>query len=144
VQNNPVNEIDPYGLSPAGWIIKLTKTGFRKLNPIKDVHSGADARKKGLNVLAKNKKTAKDIETKAFGQDNLLKHKGHPLEGGKRGRSHYQTDGQYGHTFWGTFIGFLTLFDPTDAISGELSNPEEDSDGNSIPDYLEPAYTDCK
>jgi hypothetical protein len=29
------------------------------------------------------------------------------------------------------------LLDPFDAISGELGNPEEDADGNGIPDYLE-------
>jgi hypothetical protein len=141
VQNNPVNDIDPYGLSPAGWVIRLTKSGFKKIKKL-DFKDLVRVRRKGQNVKAINEQTAGAIEKAARNGDprGILKHKGHELSDGSKGMPHYQTDGVPGHTFWGTVIGFLTLFDPTDAISGELSNPEEDADGNGIPDYLEKTY----
>lgn len=58
-----------------------------------------------------------------------MRHQGHNLPGGSTGRPHFQTDGKYGHTFWGSAVGLFSLLDPFDAISGELGNGE-------LPDYL--------
>ena len=46
-------------------------------------------------------------------------------------------------------LGFAVLnptymLDPLDAISGELTDPEADMDGNGIPDYLENGDSTCK
>jgi len=144
VQNNPVNFIDPDGLSPAGWVIKLTKTGFQKFVSLRSSAAAREARRQGQNVLAPNRQAAKAIEQGAFGgSEDVLRHTGHDLAGGGKGMPHFQTPNKYGHTFWGGVLGLLALLDPFDAIAGELSNPEEDADGNGIPDYLEKRSNSC-
>jgi len=125
VRNDPVNFVDPEGLSPAGWIIRLTRTGMRKISPVRDVASAQRARRQGQNVLARDRQTARQIERGANGGIDTLRHRGHDLGDGNTGRPHYQTNGRYGHTFWQAALGFgLSLLDPFDAISGELANGE--------------------
>jgi RHS repeat-associated protein len=145
VLNNPVNFVDPEGLSPAGWVIKLTKSGFKKLSSLGSSAAARQARRQGQNVLAPNRQAAKAIERGAFGgAEDVLRHKGHDLADRAKGMPHFQTPRKRGHTFWGGVLGFLvSLLDPFDAISGELANPEEDADGNGIPDYLEKYSNPC-
>ncbi len=128
VQNNPVNLIDPEGLSPAGWIIKLTKSGYQKISTLGYSAAARQARRQGENVLAPDRQAAKAIERGAFGgSQDVLRHAGHDLPGGSKGMPHFQTPGKSGHTFWGGVLGFLgSLLDPFDAISGELAGPEYD------------------
>lgn len=137
-----MNWVDPEGLSPAGWVIRLTRSGYKKISSLGSRVAARRARKQGQNVLAPNKQAAKAIERGAFGgAKDVVRHKGHDLPDGTTGMPHFQTPGKPGHTFWGGVLGFLgSLLDPFDAISGELANPEEDADGNGIPDYLEPDY----
>jgi RHS repeat-associated protein len=125
VHNNPVNLIDSFGLSPAGWLVRLTNNAYKTVKKASKKEA-VQARKKGENVKAKNEQTARAIEKAARNGDTrgIRKHKGHELDDGSTGMPHYQTDGVPGHTFWGSFIGFLTLFDPTDVISGELGNSD--------------------
>lgn len=146
VQNNPINFIDPEGLSPAGWVIKLTRTGFQKISSLGSTTAARLARRQGQNVLAPDRQAAKAIERGAFGgAEDVLRHKGHDLADGGKGMPHFQTPGKYGHTFWGGVLGFFgSLLDPFDAISGELANPEADMDGNGIPDYLENGDNPCQ
>ena len=100
------------------------------------MYSKADAqraRKQGENVLATSRQKAGEIERGANNGNGLLKHKGHDLRSGGKGEPHYQTDGKYGHTFWGSAAGILgglveDMLDPFGAISGELGNGE-------LPDY---------
>lgn len=79
------------------------------------------ARKQGENVLARNQQTAKAIERGISEGEEVLRHKGHRLPDGSRGRPHYQTRGRPGHTFWSIVAFIGTLLDPFAAISGELS-----------------------
>jgi RHS repeat-associated protein len=135
VQNDPVNLIDPEGLSPAGWIIKLTKSGFQKISSLGSSSAARQARRQGENVLAPNRQAAKAIERGAFGGgEDVLRHTGHDLQDGSKGMPHFQTDGKYGHTFWGSLLGFAgSLLDPFDAISGDLAGPEDDM--MPLPEY---------
>jgi len=136
VSNNPINWLDPHGLSPAGWVIRLTTTGFKKISTLAS-SAAARARRQGKNVLAQSKQAAKAIEKGAFKEgEDVLRHKAHSLPGGSKGRPHFQTKGKRGHTFWSSLIGFLgTLLDPFDAISGELADDE---------DYLQPYFANSQ
>ncbi len=125
VLNDPVNFVDPEGLSAIGWVVKLCEDGLRKLRPLDDLADARRARRAGENVLAKNRQAANQIENGAFPNESHLKHKGHPLEGGGKGNPHYQTDDRYGHTFWGSALGLLgALLDPFDA-SDSIARDED-------------------
>lgn len=125
VLNDPINFIDPEGLSPMGWIVRLTRAGMQKIASLGSKSAAVQARRQGENVLAASRQQAKAIENAAFGGQDLLRHKGHDLPDGNIGRPHFQTEGQYGHTFWGAAIGVIGgLLDPFDAISGELASDD--------------------
>ncbi len=126
-------------------VIKLTRTGYRKLYSLASAAAARRARRQSLNVLARSRQEAKAIERGAFGgAEDVLRHKGYDLADGAKGMPHFQTPGEYGHTIWGGVLGFLgSLLDPFDAISGELANSEADMDGNGIPDYLEKRDNPC-
>ncbi len=121
--------MDPDGLSPVGWILKLTRIGSKKSASLASKKAAVLARRQGKNVLAKSRQEAKAIERAAHGGQDLMRHQGHDLPGGGTGRPHFQTGGKYGHTFWGTAVGLVgSLLDPFDAISGELANGELPAD----------------
>ena len=65
------------------------------------------------NVLMENRSAAKAVETAANGGNvgDMMRHKGHDLPNGGSGRPHYQTDGKYGHTFWGTALATILSLD---------------------------------
>jgi uncharacterized protein RhaS with RHS repeats len=125
VGNDPLNSVDPLGLSAYGFIIKLSKTGFKNVKPIFSKKEAVKARKKEQNVKVRNRQTAHEIENASSGGKEIIKHKGHPLDDGRtKGRPHYQTPGKEGHTFWG-IVGFIgTIFDPFDLIGGEFDDTE--------------------
>jgi hypothetical protein len=126
VQNDPINLVDPDGLSPVGWIIKLTKTGYKKVCSLGSSAAARTARRQGENVLARDRQMAKAIEKSSFGGQDMMRHTGHELPDGSIGGPHFQTSGRYGHTFWGGVFGLLGgLLDPFDAISGELASDED-------------------
>jgi len=118
VLNDPVNNIDPLGLSVAGWVVKLSRTGMKKVRSLGSKSAAQKARKQGQNVLAKNKQAARDIEKGVSGGKGVIKHKGHDLPEGNKGNPHYQTDGKFGHTFWSTVVGIGSLFNPFDLLYG--------------------------
>ena len=128
VDNDPANAVDPWGLSPAGWIIKLTRSGYMKISKLASTAAARQARRQGKNVLVADRQAAKALERSAFGGSrDLLRHTGHELQDGSRGMPHFQTSGKIGHTFWGGVLGTIgSLFDPFDAFSGELAGPEDD------------------
>ena len=122
---DPVNAIDPSGLSPVGWIMRLTRSGYYKVAPLFSKAAAVEARKHGENVLAESRQLAKAIERANAGGQDILRHKGHTLPDGSQGMPHYQTPKKPGHTFWG-ILGLLgSLLDPFDAISGELDTEEK-------------------
>jgi len=139
VLQDPVNLFDPEGLSPIGWLVNLTNSGWKKVKSLNSKAAAERARRQGLNVMAKNKQIARSIERGANKGGKIIKHKGHKLISGATGRPHYQTKGRGGHTFYGGALAILGgLFDPFDAISGELDGSEDDdNDGNGIPDWQE-------
>jgi RHS repeat-associated protein len=127
VMSNPITFIDPEGLSPVGWIIKLTGKGFKKVCALGSKSAASEARKRGENVLAKSRQMAKAIEEAASGgTQDVLRHSGHELPNGSKGMPHFQTPGKPGHTFWGAAVlgGLLELLDPFDAVSGELTGDD--------------------
>ncbi len=79
-----------------------------------------------MNVKAANKQTAKSIELAARDGNpcNIMRHKGHDLSNGSKGMPHYQTDNVFGHTFWSGVVFLISIFDPTDALTGELDDGE--------------------
>ncbi len=128
VGNNPVNWVDPWGESPIGCIIKLTKTGAKKVANIFTKKAAIKARKQGENVIMKNRTIAKAVEIAANGKAELLRHEGHELADGTVGNPHFQTNGKIGHSFWGDITVYSiigALFDPFDSIMGEIATDEE-------------------
>jgi RHS repeat-associated protein len=103
VLNDPVNMADSDGLGPVGWIIRLTEDGFQKIAPLFSTAAARAARQRGENVLAAGgRQAAGAIERGAFGGcKQTLKHEGHELATGSKGLPHFQTEGRFGHTFWG-------------------------------------------
>jgi RHS repeat-associated protein len=132
VRNGPARFVDPLGLSPAGWLIRLTKSGYQTVGPLASKAAAVEARKAGENVLAETRQMAKAIERANAGGAPVERHVGHDLADGAKGMPHYQTPGMPGHTFWMGILGLLDsmladLLNPLDAISGELdSSIEED------------------
>jgi len=54
----------------------------------------------------KTRQGAKQVQDAASGgSGNLLRHDGHVLSDGSKGLPHYQSNGSYGHTFWGNMRG---------------------------------------
>ena len=49
---DPINEIDPDGLSPVGFIVKLTRAGMKKISSLGSKGAAQQARRQGQNVLA--------------------------------------------------------------------------------------------
>jgi RHS repeat-associated protein len=125
VGNSPGNWNDPYGLSPVGWIVKLTQAGIKRVKPLYSKAEAVLARKGENNVEAVNRQMAGQIERAVAEGKDVMKHQGHELPDGSIGKPHFQTEGKFGQTFWGA-AGFLaSLLDPFDAISGELANEDE-------------------
>jgi hypothetical protein len=127
VQNNPVNWVDPYGLSHLGFIKKIANMADSSL-------------RKTLKSLEKN--IAKHEEAlKDPAQDLAKKHHEHELKVFKeQQRLASEETARRGILGLIPFIG--SLLDPFDAEA--LDNPEEDADGNGIPDYLEKNSAPCK
>ena len=117
VDNNPLNLIDPSGLSPVGWIVKLGDKCMKKVKALFSDDELRQARKAGQNVLVNGtRQQAHQIENGASEGSTIVKHSGHELGGGARGRPHYQTPGRSGHTFWsGALATIGSLLDPFDA-----------------------------
>ena len=134
VGNNPVMFVDTDGLSPAGWLIRFTRGGFKEIRKLSYMEA-VRARRNGQNMLPENKQVSEAIEKAAGGgskgkggrKNKKPRHKGHDLPDGTKGSPHHQTDGVRGHSIWGGIIVFIgSLLDPFDAISGELAGPEDD------------------
>jgi uncharacterized protein RhaS with RHS repeats len=126
VQNNPTNYIDPEGFSPVGWVIRLTESGYQKARALFSKADAVRARRQEENVLAKNRQMAHEIENANSGGKGIVRHPGHQLDESSRGMPHYQTPGKLGHTFWSLAAFLASLFNPFDAIGGELSGGEGD------------------
>jgi RHS repeat-associated protein len=111
--NTPYRYTDPDGRAPVGWIVRLLGNGETKVGRKLGSHAEAvAARKSGENVLMETRPAAKAVENAANGgnTEKMMKHTGHPLENGKTGMPHYQTDGRYGHTFWGNVSAVMLTF----------------------------------
>jgi uncharacterized protein RhaS with RHS repeats len=134
VQNNPVNLIDPYGLSWAGKIVNLGVRGMKTLGRVTFKRAVKEA-KSGEDIIAKNRKTAQEIARKMGNGKKPIHDRPHgPVNEGYRPHYHAH-DRKGGHIFYSILAFAGSLLDPFDAEA--LANPEEDSDGNGIPDYLE-------
>jgi RHS repeat-associated protein len=119
VRNNPLNLIDPTGLSPLGWIVKLGDKCMKKVKALFSEEEMRQARKRGDNVLVNGtRQQAHQVESGASDGSSIVKHSGHDLGGGSKGRPHYQTPGRSGHTFWsGAAAALGNLIDPFDPSS---------------------------
>ncbi|MDX3775789.1 RHS repeat-associated core domain-containing protein [Chromatiaceae bacterium AAb-1] len=107
VGNDPINMSDPTGeASKVAWLVRLTASGMRKVGRLTQQQAVA-ARRQGDNVLGDRKQVSQQIESAAHGTDDLLKHKGHRLSDGSTGKSHFQTEGKRGHTFWSVMTAAL-------------------------------------
>jgi RHS repeat-associated protein len=99
VSNDPNNWTDPTGLSKGraiAWVVRVVSRNLVKLRKV-GMQGAQKARRSGGNIYACDKKTARQIEKGAFPNKKQLRHDGH----NKGYYDHYQTDGKYGHTFYG-------------------------------------------
>ena len=113
----PLSLIDPFGQSggPIGWLVKLLdKGGMKLIKPVNKTEAVL-ARKNGENVLADRKQIAKQIEEAAADGGPVIKHPGHVLRNGKKGRPHFQRKGGPGHTFWNIAAGGAAYYASQDA-----------------------------
>ena len=109
--NNPYRYVDPDGrASKVATLIRLTADKTHEIARL-TLQQAQRARRAGENVRGDTAQVAKQIESGAFGgsrkSGDLLKHEGHVLKDGSTGMPHYQTEGQLGHTFWGTLSAVL-------------------------------------
>ncbi len=123
----PLKYVDFLGLSPIGSIVKLLDNGGRIIGKaIYDIADAVAARLSGESVEMNTRQAAKQVETAAYGSTDLMRHKGHELPDGSTGSPHYQTDGKYGHSFWGKQKGsvdpsLLEIFLPWGITPNEIS-----------------------
>ena len=126
--NDPVDLGDPGGLSstPVGWIVQLGEKCMKKVKALFSDKEMRLAREQEQNVLVNGtRQKARQIERGANNGRTVVKHSGHDLGGGVRGRSHYQTPGRSGHTFWsGAIAAIGSLVDPFNASA--TAGPEDD------------------
>ena len=156
VENNPGNWVDPYGLSIAGMTIKFTKKAWnhvvkrhvnRKLFPGKSKFKDPSSIRKNARKTVKNydkmtpQNNGRTLYEKDFGRE--VGTNGETIQRVVTDKHGNVTTTFPSNTFKTAIVAFLAFFDPTDAISGELANPEEDADGNGIPDYLEKYNNPC-
>lgn len=137
VDNEPMNNADPHGLSIPGFIIRLTKKGYIKLRKVLDPADLVRARRAGENVVVKRQQTARQIENAADrGAGNVCRHKGHDLGDGQTGLPHYQSK-RPGHTFWDKTLPLFifSIINPFDTIT---SDPEWDDFEARYPNYSPP------
>jgi RHS repeat-associated protein len=137
VYNSPTNYIDPYGLY-AAWVVQLLKNGGTKI--LKKITSKSEAvflKKQGKDIIFSSKQKAKEaIKAATGGNKNVIKHKGHALANGQKGRPHFQSDDFGGHALWSGVGAFmLDLLDPF--APDTLANEDEDLDGNGVPDWMD-------
>lgn len=68
------------------------------------------ARRVGENVQVARKSDAKAVELAKNSGDksNMREYKGHGLPNGETRLPHFQTDGDFGHTFWGKLSALFT------------------------------------
>jgi RHS repeat-associated protein len=111
VGNDPLNVTDPTGKRRiVGWIVERMREGMglRKGQPLYDKRDIQRARERGQDVLSERRQTSRATERAAAGNPNdVLTHRGHTDKGGAQGRPHTQTDGRFGHNFWGVAIGAI-------------------------------------
>jgi hypothetical protein len=124
VQNNPVNLIDLYGLHP---IIKLSNKLWGK------VMTGRPPYKRPRVKVYGDKNAKNYLDTKIFPDGSVKSKIG--LKVPKSGIEKAKNALKVGLLFT------ASMLDPFGAEA--LANPEEDADGNGIPDYLETS-TECK
>lgn len=100
--NNPYKFVDPDGRAKAlVWLVRLTESGMQKLARISK-EKAVIARRQGENVVASRRQLASEIETAAHGKTAYKDSTGpHELKDGSKGLPHYQTEGKWGHSFWG-------------------------------------------
>ncbi len=136
--NNPMNLIDPKGLSIAGKIINLGFRGFKKLGNVTK-RAAKEAAEQGEDILAKNRDVAEEIARAAGGGKRPTHHPPHgPAEEGYRSHYHPFPGNGGPHIFYSILAIIASFLDPFDAISGELADFEDlDLDGNGIPDWKE-------
>ncbi len=84
------------------------------------------ARKQEQDILVNGtRQKAHQVESGGNNGRPVIKHTGHDLGGGARGRPHYQTPGRSGHTFWSGAIATVgSCIDPLDASA--TAGPEDD------------------
>lgn len=94
-----------------GAVVRLLRDGGMKvIRQVTDVAEAVMARRQGQNVVMRTDQAASQVERAAFDGEEILRHKGHDLANGERGLPHYQTEGRFGHTFWGSVTAFVAQF----------------------------------
>jgi RHS repeat-associated protein len=143
VLNDPVNAIDPYGLLgvPIGSIKKALQKVYKEIGgalpkgqPGKFGSPQHGTPKKGYRLDPAHP-DAPPGSPESQPHINWWDY-----TQGKKDKG-----GRYGvEPIIGGILGFIgSMLDPFDSIAGELGNPEEDADGNGVPDYLEKSSDPC-
>lgn len=150
MDGNPVNWVDPEGMSPAGLVVKFSKKTWnhvfkrhvnRKAFPGKSKFRDPSSIQKNVEKTVKNfdrltpQNNGRLLYEKDFGKE--IGTKGETIQRAVIDRYDNMVTTFPSNTFKAITIGLLSLLNPFDAISGELADPEEDIDGNGIPDYME-------
>ncbi|MBI2802930.1 MAG: hypothetical protein HYX63_22130 [Gammaproteobacteria bacterium] len=128
--NNPLSFVDPYGLSPYGYIIKLLKNGTERIGrTLADKADAVAARKAGDSVVTSSRQAARQVEKAATGGgEPVLHHPGHDLPDGRTGMPHYQSDSLPGHSFYDPKQGggiFPELLIPWPAMPSDIGGCED-------------------
>jgi RHS repeat-associated protein len=129
VGNDPVNHTDPNGLRRFGWVIELLEKGERRLRSLSSSQAAVEARRREENVrVSGGRQAARQVERAAASNpDDVLRHSGHKLKGGGQGRSHYQTEGKRGHTFYDGGAAILGGLAVGLDVLDKATNPLNDS-----------------
>lgn len=123
VGNDPQQFTDPTGQGRFAWLVELKKSGERVLRGLKDKRQAVEARRRGQNVLYPTRQRAIGTENAAFPDGKKIRHKGHDLDDGAKGRPHVQTEGQKGHGFWGTLSAIGTAVVTVIEVLDQATNP---------------------
>ena len=141
VSSDPVTFVDYTGSSRAvAWLVRLYENGSSAIGRGISKAEAVLARRQGENVLAMDKQMAGEIERAAARGEPIVRHGGHPLKNGLKGRPHFQTDGVDGHSFWGAGPLLVCLNEQeTEDESTPTDMPGSDTNGvkpDEIVDFI--------
>jgi RHS repeat-associated protein len=145
---NPINEIDPYGLMGLSIVTKTVKGAVKYIS--KNQAKKKLQNKGTVTVIGKGtSKKAKKLYKEAHPGKKLKRHDPHPDDPLSKHKHWQKKSGDGSHANFidkilGGIVFIGSMLNPFDAISGELAN-SDDLNSNGIPDWeeWEPFQTEC-